>query len=210
MRTLILAIAIANICFDSSNGQNIITGGTTIHSGNGEDQVSKSYEMKGPYILEWVLTDLPPSKKDDPYWKPRNNNDRLAPWISVKVYDAVTRKIIEHESVSGRVNHMTVPEGGKHYVVVSSFSDLQWTIRGKEGKLSDGGKESKIIPNTAADLGGGSAKDTAETVIEDLNKTFKGSDLETRLAAVRLVQSRSNSAKDFAERWAEYRRVQGW
>ena len=105
---------------------------------------------------------------------------------------------------------MTIPVGGKHYVVVSSYSDLQWTIRGKEGKLTDEGSESKLIPTTAADLGGGSAKDTAETVIEDLKKTYKGSDLDTRLLAVRLVQSRSNSAKDFAERWAEYQRAQGW
>lgn len=192
-------------------GQALFKGGVGLFSGSGSDQVSKMYVMKGPYAIRWTLMDVKPTRSEDSlaeYWTP--HTDKNPPWIAFKVMDGATREIVSHDMVTAWENQMLVKEGGKHYLVVSASKHVAWTIYGKEGKLEAGGDGSKLVPVTAADTGGGTAEAAAAAMIEKLKETLTGAALDEKIAAVRLVASRSNSAKDFTSRIAAYRAVQGW
>jgi hypothetical protein len=191
--------------------QQVFTGGVELNSGIGEDQVSKVYEMKGPYVIRWTLRDVKPRQSEDSlaaYWSP--HTPQKPPWISFKVIDAATRKIVDHDMVTGWENQMQIPQGGKHYLVVSGEEHVAWTFWGKEGKMQAVGAGDKLAPLTAADTGGGTAADAATALADKFKKELEGRELEARLEAVKLVASRSSSAKDFAERFRAYSSSQGW
>jgi hypothetical protein len=202
----IVTIVLLAISSFSLAENKVFSGGRQLDSGQGEDQKSSAYEMKGPYALRWTLMDVAPPKSENPYWTPRTNPRRNAPWVSVAVYDANTGLRIAHEAITGRENQMTVPQGGKHYLVVTSYDDLLWTIWGLEGILGADGLRA-LRP---ADTGGGEANRGAAQVIAALKATYSGRELEERLAAVKLIESRSSSAEDFGQRWQAYSQVQGW
>jgi len=203
---LIITCVLFAICGSVPAQNRVFTGGRQLDSGQGDDQESEVYEMAGPYALRWSLMDVQPSKSEDPYWKPRTSYSRNPPWISIRVYDAKTRRLIEQHSMDGRENQMAVSQGGKHYLVVTSYDDLKWTIWGLEGVFDVGGLRS-LRP---ADTGGGEAASSSDGVIASLKSQFSGRELDERLAAVKLIESRSVSADDFSKRWKAYCQVQGW
>lgn len=208
--TLALAVSIAAGLALAAHAQPVFTGGVSLSNGMGEGQASKIYEFKGPYAIRWTLRDVPPTTSEDPlaeYWKP--HTARNPPWISFKVVDAATRKVVDSDFVTAWENQMQIPTGGKHYLVVAASKSVAWSIYGKEGKLA-GADGATLVALTAADTGGGTAKDAAAAMATSLRDKFTGRQLEDRLAAVQLIASRSASAKDFAERMTAYQTAQGW
>jgi hypothetical protein len=154
LKTLILlTVSAINWQPQVCTGQAIFSGGTEIHSGDGEDQQTKSFKMKGPYVLRWELRDLPPSSVDEPWWKPTSDENWKRQWLSMRVYDATTRELICSEVISGRQNHLSVPKGGRHYLLLSGPRHVAWIVWGKEGKVSEGGAGGKLVPLPAAESG---------------------------------------------------------
>lgn len=133
MKTLLLLITLALPYAPCA--ASIFSGGNSIHSGAGDDQKSKAYEFKSPYVLQWTLRDQPPSKRDDPYWRATTESGWKQKWVLIDVRDAATGKLIVSQMLSGRENHFNVPVGGKHYIIVNGAPDIAWDVKGKEGRV---------------------------------------------------------------------------
>jgi hypothetical protein len=179
-----------------------------LNSGIGDAQISNVYEMKGPYVIRWTLRDVKPQQSEDSlasYWRPHTSQN--PPYVSFKVVDAATREIVDHDMVTGWESQMQIFSGGKHYLVITGEEHVAWTFWGKEGKLQAG---DKLVPLTPADTGSGAAANAAAAMTNKFKKELKGRELEARLEAVKLIMSRSNSAKDFTERFRAYSAAQGW
>ena len=131
MKTILLLIALALPCA----AQSAFSGGTPIHTGSGDNQKSKAYEFKGPYVLQWELKDQPPSKRDDPYWRATTDSGWKQKWVVISVRDAATGELVVKEMLSGRENHFNVPSGGKHYIVVNASPFISWDVKAKEGRM---------------------------------------------------------------------------
>jgi hypothetical protein len=131
MKIILLLITLALPCA----AQSIFTGGIAIHSGSGDDQKSKAYEFKGPYVLQWALRDHAPSKRDDPYWRPTTDSGWKQKRVIISVRDAATGTLVISQMLAGRENHLNVPTGGKHYLVVNGDQDIAWDVRAKEGRV---------------------------------------------------------------------------
>jgi hypothetical protein len=131
MKTILLLIALALPCA----AQSAFSDGTKIHEGSGDDQKSKAYDFKGPYVLQWSLKDLPPSKRDNPYWRATTDSGWKQKWVMISVRDAATGELVIKEMLSGRENHFNVPSGGKHYLVVNASPYVSWEVKAKEGRM---------------------------------------------------------------------------
>ena len=131
MKTILLLIALALPCA----AQSAFSDGTKIHEGSGDDQKSKAYDFKGPYVLQWSLKDLPPSKRDNPYWRATTDSGWKQKWVMISVRDAATGELVIKEMLSGRENHFNVPSGGKHYIIVNSSPYISWDVKAKEGRM---------------------------------------------------------------------------
>ncbi|MEK7951874.1 hypothetical protein [Luteolibacter soli] len=131
MKTILLLIALALPCVAGP----VFTGGVAIHSGSGDDQKSKAFEFKGPYVLQWTLTDKAPSKRDDPYWRPTTESGWKQKRVLISVRDAATGALVVSQMLAGRENHLNIPEGGKHYLVVNGDPDIAWEVKAKEGRV---------------------------------------------------------------------------
>lgn len=189
--------------------QPVFTGGVSLFDGIGGAQASKAYEFKGSYAIRWILRDVKPTASKDPlaaYWKPHTTQN--PPWISIKVVDSITRKVVDSDFVTAWQNQMQIQTGGKHYLVVTATEHVAWSIYGKDGKLA-GADGATVVALTAEDTGGSTAKAVA-AMSAMLRDKFTGRVLEERLAAVKLVASRSKSAKDFEDRMTAYYAAQGW
>jgi hypothetical protein len=90
MKTILLLIALALPCA----AQSAFSDGTKIHEGSGDDQKSKAYDFKGPYVLQWSLKDLPPSKRDNPYWRATTDSGWKQKWVMISVRDAATGELV--------------------------------------------------------------------------------------------------------------------
>lgn len=205
LKTLGIAIVLINT---APAQQKIFTGGQELQSAMGDNQTSKVYEMKGPYAIRWVLRDIKPKRSQDSlaeYWKPHTTEK--PPWVSIKVMDATTKKLVDNTMEEAFEGQMQIPTGGKHYLVVTGESDVAWTIWAKDGRLNETGSEVKV--NTA-DIGGGTASAAAQKIELSLMDKFQGTELDARIAAVKLVESRSSNADDFKSRWEAYCKSQGW
>lgn len=190
-------------------GPVIFSGGRLLHAGKGEQQSSRVYEFAGPYALRWTLRDVKPTRSEDAladYWKPHTREN--PPWVSIRVVDAETRKVLESTLQTAWQGVLQVAAGGRHYLVVTGKRNVAWSIHGREGMLSDnveGLREAR-----PEDTGGKTAAEVAGKLIARLERTLEGREKEERVAAVRLIEARSSSAEDFESRWQAYRKVMGW
>jgi hypothetical protein len=187
----------------------LFTGGRELCNGMGENQASAVYEFKGPYALRWTLRDVKPRPSEDTlaaYWKPHTVKN--PPWVSIRVMDAASRKVVAHEMVTAWESTFQVETGGKHYLIVTGEQHVAWTIWGKDGILADNGDG--IRKATDQDMGSMTVQDAAATIVAALKKQHQGTSLEERVNAVTVVQSRASSTADFLARWKAYCKVMKW
>ena len=144
MRNLLLVVALAN----PLAAQSVFSNGVTLHSGSGQNQKTKPYEFKGPYVLQWSLRDLPPERHKEPTWRPTQDKGWDHKWLAVEIFDATSGRFLYTEQIFGRDNHYNVPEGGKHYVRLKASDHTAWILQAKEGRaeMTDKGPILKSAP----------------------------------------------------------------
>lgn len=209
MKTVITGIWIAACVAAVAESPKIFIGGKELHNGKGENQSSSVYEFSGPYALRWNLRDVKPRPSEDPlaeYWKP--HTAEKPPWVSIKVVDAASRKVVAHEMVTAWESSLQVKTGGKHYLIVTGEEHVAWTIWGKDGMLASN-REGTRKP-TSQDLGIASLEESADKIVAALKKQHHGRELEERLNAVAMIQSRASGTEDFTSRWRAYCKTMGW
>jgi hypothetical protein len=120
--------------------------GTRIQVAKGSDQRSAAYTMPGPYVIRWLLTDDPPSKRDHPWWKPTEGDEWSDRWLSITVHDAQTGERIKWEMLSGQENYLAIPKGGTHYVVATAGIHTGWTLWAKAGVVRVTERGPELVP----------------------------------------------------------------
>lgn len=206
IRIMILAVISAQLAAASPK---VFEGGRQLHNGQGDNQASAVYEFTGPYALRWNLRDVKPRQSADAlaaYWEPHTAEN--PPWVSVKVVDAVSRKVVAHEVVTAWESSLQVEGGGKHYLVVTGERHVAWTIWGKQGMLAANAEG--IRKATPEDTGSLTVEQLARELTALLAKKHQGEEYQKRAAAVQLIQSRSSSVDDFSTRWEAYSKLMGW
>ena len=148
MRNLFLVLALAN----PLAAQSVFNNGVTLHSGSGQNQKTKPYEFKGPYVLQWSLRDLPPERHKEPTWRPTQDKEWDHKWVAVEIFDAVSGRYLYTEQIFGRDSHYNVPEGGKHYLRIKASDHTAWILQAKEGRaeMTDKGPVLRSVPTPEA------------------------------------------------------------
>jgi hypothetical protein len=206
MRTLASIIITASLALVAADAEPVtFRGGEQLHSAQGEAQKSKVYEYKSAYAIRWSLRDVKPSTRDEPYWKPHTREN--PPWVSIRVRDSVTHKIVANDMQTAWEGVLQVPQGGKHYLEVTAAGNVGWTIWGRAGVLTD--NDEGIAVDATQDRAT-TVPAAVDVMITELGKKHSGPDLEQRIAGVKLIASRSSSVDDFIERWTAYAQTMGW
>lgn len=138
--------------------------GREVFRGKGDDQSSSPFTMNGPFVLTWTLIDQPPSKAEDRKYRKPFNPENPA-WISLRVFDAETQKNIEWETKTGMTGNLEISRGGTFYLMATTFDNVAWIIRAKEGKLLITEKGETIVPTTAAERDRAAGKASRQTPV---------------------------------------------
>ena len=177
------------------------------------DGASSPYFARTPYTLYWNA---------DSKYKLYGKSDptvKAETYIAgVHVVDAETGKIVASVGQSAMNGSIKVPRGGKH--TVELFSTGPWqasyvedaaalNAAARRGELAQG-KTLDETANTGHSARMSSVAEALAGTIKSIEATVTGSDLDARVAAAKLVASRSSSVEDFEKRWTAYRSAQGW
>lgn len=147
MKAMIVSVLSILILADAQ-AQGVFDNGKDVFRGFGDDQTSKPFTMHGPFVLSWTLIDKPPAKAEDRRWRKPYGPENPA-WISLRIFDSKTNEKIEWVSRTGMEGKFAINKAGTFYLMATSYDNVEWIIRAKDGKLSRSPSGEAIVPATA-------------------------------------------------------------